>query len=65
MTLDGEELLIEWRESDDRVYMNGPVELESDIGGSQIRRQTIHTSGIFSSFRWPSVSSTCSNPNRT
>ncbi|KCZ55805.1 diaminopimelate epimerase [Hyphomonas beringensis] len=26
--VDGGELLIEWRESDDRVYMTGPVELE-------------------------------------
>ena len=28
LILDGGELLIEWRESDDRVYMTGPVELE-------------------------------------
>lgn len=28
MILDGGDLFIEWRESDDRVYMTGPVELE-------------------------------------
>ncbi|WP_340692349.1 diaminopimelate epimerase [Hyphomonas sp.] len=28
MILDGGELLIDWRESDDHVYMTGPVELE-------------------------------------
>ncbi len=28
LILDGGELIIDWRESDDRVYMTGPVELE-------------------------------------
>ncbi len=28
MIMDGGELLVDWRESDDRVYMTGPVELE-------------------------------------
>ena len=28
LILDGGELIIEWRESDDHVFMTGPVELE-------------------------------------
>ena len=28
LILDGGDLLVDWRESDDRVYMTGPVELE-------------------------------------
>ena len=28
LILDGGELIIDWRESDDRVYMTGPVALE-------------------------------------
>lgn len=31
MILDGGELLIHWRESDDRVLMTGPIELEAEL----------------------------------
>lgn len=31
MILDGGELLIHWRETDDRVLMTGPIELESEL----------------------------------
>lgn len=31
MILDGGEILIHWRESDDRVLMTGPIELESEM----------------------------------
>jgi diaminopimelate epimerase len=33
MILDGGELLIEWRQSDDRVLMTGPIELEAELSG--------------------------------
>ena len=37
MTLPGGDLRIAWRESDDHVLMTGPVELEIERVGSELR----------------------------